>query len=425
MVPPLLLLGGRTAIGRRCIPTAAIVSSSSRKKTTEISLLPDGGTTAATIRYNSSSTLSMSLPRSIVRSSFIGSTYSTQPATTQTTKTTTMYHVRSGGEKATTAITDVSSSSPLFKGVSSSSPTTSLHAADARYPTFYHQVRASSSSSSSSSVSIATQQNRRNQTSLSLGVGVGEPITYLTLNTLRDNPGAVKKARRVGRGIGSSKGKTCGRGHKGQKSRSGGGVHPTFEGGQTKFYKRMPKIGIMKNANFKLDLVPLNVGKVQDYITMGRLKAERKDGVLTMRDFVNAGMMPSSSIKTGVKLLGDGKEYIKDAILIEVPFASASAISAIENAGGYVTTVHYNRLALRAHLKPHKFPSKPEILLEREYGGEHGMSIADLDVHDTHLLPRRARPPPKYMPYYTDYSKRGYLNPRVQLERKKRGLKDL
>ena len=87
--------------------------------------------------------------------------------------------------------------------------------------------------------------------------------------------------------------------------------------------------------------------------------------------------------------------------------------------------MHYNRLALRAHLKPHKFPSKPEILLEREYGGEHGMSIADLDVHDTHLLPRRARPPPKYMTYYTDYSKRGYLNPRVQLERKKRGLKDL
>ena len=416
MVPPLLLLR-RTAIGRRCIHhTAAIVSSSSRKKTTEISLLSDGGTTAATIRYNSSS--------------FIGSTYSTQPATTQTTtpKMTPMYHVRSGGEKATTAINDVSSSSssssPLFKGVSSSSQTTSLLAADARYPTFYHQVRASSSSSSSS-VSIATQQNRRNKSSLSVGVGVGEPITYLTLNTLRDNPGAVKKARRVGRGIGSSKGKTCGRGHKGQKSRSGGGVHPTFEGGQTKFYKRMPKIGIMKNANFKLDLVPLNVGKVQDYITMGRLKAERKDGVLTMRDFVNAGMMPSSSIKTGVKLLGDGKEYIKDAILIEVPFASASAISAIENAGGYVTTVHYNRLALRAHLKPHKFPSKPEILLEREYGGEHGMSIADLDVHDTHLLPRRARPPPKYMPYYTDYSKRGYLNPRVQLERKKRGLKDL
>lgn len=252
---------------------------------------------------------------------------------------------------------------------------------------------------------------------------LGEPITFLSLNNLRDNPGAVKKKRRVGRGIGSSKGKTCGRGHKGQKARAGGGVHPTFEGGQTKFYKRMPKIGKMKNANFKLELIPLNVVKVQDYVTMGRLRPERSDGVLTMRDFVNAGMFPSSSIKTGVKLLGDGKEFIKDKLLIEVPFASASAIDAIESKGGFVTTVHYNRLALRALLKPHKFPNKPEVMLAREYGD--GVDATELDVHDTYLLPRRARPPPKYMPYYTDYSKRGYLNPKVQLERKKRGLKDL
>jgi large subunit ribosomal protein L15 len=208
---------------------------------------------------------------------------------------------------------------------------------------------------------------------------LGEPITYL------------------------SKGKTCGRGHKGQKSRAGGGVHPTFEGGQTKFYKRMPKIGKMKNAEFKLNLIPLNVGRVQDYVTMGRLRPERKDGVITMRDFVNAGMFPSSSIKTGVKLLGDGREYVKDKLLIEVSFASASAIDAIESKGGMVTTVHYNRLALRALLKPHKFPNKPEAMLTREYGD--GVDASELDVHDTHLLPRRARPPPKYMPYYTDYSK--------------------
>ena len=252
---------------------------------------------------------------------------------------------------------------------------------------------------------------------------LGEPITFITLNNLRDNPGAVKKARRIGRGIGSSKGKTCGRGHKGQKSRAGGGVHPTFEGGQTKFYKRMPKIGKMKNANFKLELIPLNVGKVQDYVTMGRLRPERSDGVLTMRDFVNAGMFPTSSVKTGVKLLGDGKEFVKDKLLIEVPFASASAIEAIESRGGFVTTVHYNRLALRALLKPHKFPNKPEVMLAREYGD--GVDASELDLHDTYLLPRRARPPPKYMPYYNDFSKRGYLNPKVQLERKKRGLKDL
>ncbi len=306
------------------------------------------------------------------------------------------------------------------------------------------------------------QQQRRNLSAPPMrSTSPGEPITYLTLNNLRDNPGAVRRKRRVGRGIGSSKGKTCGRGHKGQKSRAGGGVHPTFEGGQTKFYKRMPKIGKMKNAEFKLDLIPLNVGKIQDYVTMGRLRPERSDGVLTMRDFVIAGMFPNSSIKSGVKLLGDGREYVKDRLLIEVPFASASAIDAIESRGGLVTTVHYNRLALRALLKPHKFPTKPDVVLAGEYGD--GVDASELDVHDAHLLPRRARPPPKYMPYYTDYSKvrgdaclcpcspflslplfffqskislpsfslvflfcqRGYLNPKVQLERKKRGLKDL
>ena len=274
------------------------------------------------------------------------------------------------------------------------------------------------------------QQQQRTLSSLATAdeQTLGEPITFLSLNTLRDNPGAVKKKRRVGRGIGSSKGKTCGRGHKGQKARAGGGVHPTFEGGQTKFYKRLPKIGKMKNANFKLKLIPLNVRKVQDYVTMGRLKAERSDGVLTMRDFVNAGMFPNSSVKSGVKLLGDGKEYVTDKLLIEVPWASATAIEAIEGAGGFVTTVHYNRLALRANLKPYKFHPKPENMLAQEYGtGEEGdeVNIAELDVHDQYLLPRRARPPPKYMSYYTDYAKRGYLNPRVQLERKRRGLKDL
>lgn len=181
-------------------------------------------------------------------------------------------------------------------------------------------------------------------------------------------------------------------------------------------------MGRMKNSKFKLELIPLNVGKVQDYVTMGRLVPERSDGVLTMRDFVKAGMFPASSIKSGVKLLADGKEFLKDKLLIEVPWASSSAIQAIEAKGGYVTTVHYNRLALRAHLKPHKFPTKPEgmqagVVEEEEEGAT--------TEHDKHLLPKRARPPPKYMQYYTDYEKRGYLNPRVQLERKQRGLKDI
>jgi large subunit ribosomal protein L15 len=250
-------------------------------------------------------------------------------------------------------------------------------------------------------------------------IPTGEPIQYLTLSNLHDNPGARKRnVRRLGRGIGSSKGKTSGRGHKGQKSRAGKGVHPTFEGGQTKFYKTLPKTGKMKNSLFKLRSVTLNVGTVQSYVTMGRLRPSRSDGVLTMKDFVAAGIMPSSSIKTGVKLLGDGKEVVTDKLLIEVSFASASAIEAIESKGGYVTTVHYNRLALRALLKPHKFPLKPKAM-------KVGVDENSTEPEDVYLLPKRARPPPKYMEYYTDYSKRGYLNSRVQLERRERGLKDL
>jgi large subunit ribosomal protein L15 len=173
----------------------------------------------------------------------------------------------------------------------------------------------------------------------------------------------------------------------------------------------------MKNHKFKLGLTKVNIGTVQEYITMGRLKPQRSDGVLTMKDFVAAGIMPNSSIKTGVKLLGKGKEFLTDKVLIEVSFASAQAIEAVEAKGGYVTTVHHNRLALRACLKPHKFPLKPAAM--KKDGDD------SVEGEDEYLLPKRARPPPKYMEYYTDYAKRGYLNPRVQLERKERGLKEI
>lgn len=302
-----------------------------------------------------------------------------------------------------------SSASPSPSATASASSLPTLSLGLSRLSLRHHQQRSP----------LSTRAASKQQSAL------GEPVTYLTLSNLSDNPGAVTKKRRVGRGIGSSKGKTCGRGHKGQKARAGKGVHPTFEGGQTKFYKRLPKIGKMKNAKFKLELIPMNVGTVQNYVTMGRLRAERSDGVITMKDMVNAGMFPNSSVNSGVKLLGDGKEFLKDKLLIEVPWASKTAIEAIESKGGFVTTVHYNRLAVRALLKPHKFPMKPEAMLEQEDGGERGLGAPGSNVEDVHLLPKRARPPPKYMPYYTDYSKRGYLNPKVQLERKKRGLKEI
>ena len=204
------------------------------------------------------------------------------------------------------------------------------------------------------------------------------------------------KARRVGRGIGSSKGKTCGRGHKGQKARSGGGPSPLFEGGQTPFYKRIPKRGF-KNSNAQ-PMVPINVGTLQDYIDMGRLVVteKNKDKPLTMKDLVNAGITKASTIKHGIKLLGKGKERLRTPFKIEISRASNAAIEAVENVGGEVTTVHYNRLALRALLKPEKFD----------------------------IIPRRARPPPRLMQYYTDHEKRGYLSPEKQLQKVQEMLGD-
>jgi large subunit ribosomal protein L15 len=211
-----------------------------------------------------------------------------------------------------------------------------------------------------------------------------EVIQFLRLNNLQDNPGAVKKKRRVGRGIGSSKGKTSGRGHKGQKARSGGSIPLTFEGGQTKLYKLLPKRG-MKNKVHEAPMVPLNLETLQNYVEMGRIDATRR---ITLLDLQMAGLFKSNAVKHGVKLLADGKEHLKQPLDLLVSRASEAAIDAVEQAGGLVTTTHYNRLALRVLLRPHRYQDK---------------------------FIRQARPPPKWQPYYTNWKKRGYLHPAVQL----------
>lgn len=215
-----------------------------------------------------------------------------------------------------------------------------------------------------------------------------EVVTYVTLNTLSDNPGAIKKKRRVGRGIGSSKGKTCGRGHKGQKARSGGKrkVKPGFEGGQTKLYKRLPKRGF-KNKVHAEPMTPINLGDLQDYIDMKRLNIS-DNNIITMKDMVEAGLTTMSSVKFGIKLLAKGKERFRSPIKIEVSRASKAAIETIESVGGEITTAHFTRISLRAVMKPHKFDGK--------------------------LTPRRALPHPKLMAYYNNYENRGYLSPQMQ-----------
>jgi large subunit ribosomal protein L15 len=244
------------------------------------------------------------------------------------------------------------------------------------------QKRLSAASRSSSPVSL---MNWSLATQLRAFSTAPQPIQFLKLNMLHDNPGAIKKKRRVGRGIGSSKGKTCGRGTKGQKSRSGGSIHPLFEGGQTPFYKTVPKRGF-NNKVHKVEFLPINLGTVQNYIDMKRLDPNE---TITLFDMQEAGMFKPSSCRGGVKLLGDGKERLKQPIHIKVSRASEAAIEAVESKGGTVTCVHYNELALRVLLRPQKFEGK--------------------------LIPRQARPPPKWQPYYSSWKNRGYLNPAVQM----------
>jgi len=148
----------------------------------------------------------------------------------------------------------------------------------------------------------------------------------MRLNEISDNAGATKNRKRVGRGIGSGKGKTAGRGHKGQKSRSGVSLLG-FEGGQMPLYRRLPKRGF-KNP-FSKDFSEINLGKLQVAIDSGKVDGKKTIDYTVLQQ---AGVVSKS--KDGLKLLGKGE--LKAKVTIEVAGASKAAIAAIEKAGGKV-----------------------------------------------------------------------------------------
>ena len=150
----------------------------------------------------------------------------------------------------------------------------------------------------------------------------------MKLNQLSDNKGARKNRTRVGRGIGSGKGKTGGRGVKGQKSRSGVSGIRAYEGGQMPLYMRLPKRGFTKPNAKKY--VEINLGRLQAAIDAGKISADKKiDAAL----LVEAGVLRRAH--AGIRLLGVGE--LKAKIDIEVAHASATAKAAVEKAGGSVT----------------------------------------------------------------------------------------
>ncbi len=149
----------------------------------------------------------------------------------------------------------------------------------------------------------------------------------MNLNDLRDNAGARHRRMRVGRGIGSGKGKTSARGQKGQKSRSGVAIKG-FEGGQMPLHMRLPKRGFT-NAKFAKDYAEVNLGMIQKAIDAGKLDIS---GTVDHAALQGAGLARGG--KDGVRLLGKGELTAK--VEFNVAGASKGAVAAVEKTGGKV-----------------------------------------------------------------------------------------
>ena len=148
----------------------------------------------------------------------------------------------------------------------------------------------------------------------------------MKLNEIQDNPKAFKSRKRLGRGIGSGKGKRCGRGNKGQKSRSGVALKG-FEGGQMPLHRRLPKRGFTNIFSKDFNIVSLD--RIQSAIDAGKLNAKES---VTVDSLVSAGILRRK--KDGVRLLGNGK--LNTAVNFDISGASKSALNAVEKAGGKV-----------------------------------------------------------------------------------------
>jgi large subunit ribosomal protein L15 len=149
----------------------------------------------------------------------------------------------------------------------------------------------------------------------------------MELNTLKDNKGATSSLKRIGRGTGSGTGKTSGKGHKGQKSRSGVSIKG-FEGGQMPIHRRLPKRGFKKynRKTYKI----INLGDIQNIIDKGKIDATKE---INNQMIISSGIF--SNIKDGIRVLARGE--IKNKVNIIVNGASKTAIEKVEKAGGSIT----------------------------------------------------------------------------------------
>ncbi len=148
----------------------------------------------------------------------------------------------------------------------------------------------------------------------------------LTLNNLKPNPGAKHRKKRLGNGESSGLGKTCGKGNKGQKARSGGSVRPGFEGGQMPLHRRLPKKGF-SNARFRDTIAIVNLNQLEAFFEAG--------ATVTEAELRAAGLVKGAC--DAVKLLAQGE--LSKALTISVDFASETAKKKISAVGGSLTVL--------------------------------------------------------------------------------------
>jgi large subunit ribosomal protein L15 len=162
----------------------------------------------------------------------------------------------------------------------------------------------------------------------------------MKLNEIADNPGSSPSRMRVVRGIGSGKGKTCGRGVKGQKARTGVAIKG-FEGGQMPLHRRLPKRGF--HNPFTIHYNEVNLGRIQAAVDAGKFDPAVP---VTIESLIAAGVC--SKPREGVKILGKGALAAK--LAFEVAVASKSAVAAIENAGGSIVLLRVQPKAAAAEV---------------------------------------------------------------------------
>ncbi|KAI1326671.1 ribosomal protein L18e/L15P [Xylariaceae sp. FL0255] len=218
------------------------------------------------------------------------------------------------------------------------------------------------------------------------------------LADLRDNKGAHQKRIRVGRGPSSGKGKTSGRGHKGQKQH--GKVKPWFQGGQTPLVFQKGSHGF---ENIRADVLSkVNIDKLQEWIDAGRIDPTKQ---ITPKELIQSNLI--GSIKDGIKLLGRGSDALRQPIDIMVSRASASAIEAVEKAGGKIVTRYYTKQSIRRLVEGKSLSTDKPL----PTGPEHVEPVLDEMRARGGFFYRLPDPTSRWdIEYYRDPAHRGYMS---------------